>query len=127
SRGEDAPLTAQLSVCKSSNGVVLVSPEAPHTPVKVFCADELKRFDCQILSHIRNYILYSYGECENKSDMYRQMFIRPAYSQFIDKELREFNIKAYQATPEEAKEFLRTLVRTEYEKGCLPSNIIPDY
>jgi len=124
SRGEDAapnPLDCKslseckaLSDCRTQRGVVLVSPEAPHNPVKVFCADELKRFDCQILFHIRNYIRYSYGRCENKDDMYGQIFGRPDCSQ----------VKA-EAIPKEANPYYRTLTRTEYEKGCLPQNFTP--
>jgi hypothetical protein len=119
SHGQEAGLTAQLSVCKKGaeppRGVVLVSPDAPHKPIKVFCADELKRFDCQILAHITNYIFYSYGRCEN-NDMYKQIFGRPACSQVLD-----------QATRNEIRPFINTLLRTEYVKGCLPPNFTPDF
>src|SRR5262249_750041 len=118
SRGEDAapnppPFDCKslseckaLSDCRTGRGVVLVSPEAPDKPIKVFCADELKRFDCQILFHIANYIRYSYGRCENKDDMYGQIFGRPDCSQ----------VKA-QTIPKEVYQNNRTLIRTEYEKG----------
>jgi hypothetical protein len=126
SRGEDAapnsllPECKTLSECKTllecrtQRGVVLVSPEAPHNPIKVFCADELKRFDCQILFHIRNYIRYSYGRCENRDDMYGQIFGKPDCSQ--DKR---------QNIPKEVYQYFRTLDRTEYDKGCLPPNFTP--
>jgi|SRR5215469_5312521 len=132
SRAQEASLTSQLSVCKKGaeppRGVVLVSPEAPHNPIKVFCADELKRFDCQTLSQIVSYINYSYGGCGNNSDMFIQTFGRPACSQLNNKEIAAFNLKVYQAMPVEVKPFFLTLRRTEYEKGCLPPNITPpDY
>jgi hypothetical protein len=103
-----------LSECRTQRGVVLVSPDAPHKPIKVFCADDLKRFDCQILDHIKNYIFYSYGGCENKSDMYGKVFGRPACN-------RDETIPIAEIRP-----FFRTLSRTEYEKGCLPPNFTPD-
>jgi hypothetical protein len=95
--------------------VVLVSPDVSHKPIKLFCADDLKRFDCQILSHIRSYISYSYGRCENKNDMYAQIFGRPDCSQVKE-----------QTIPNEVYPYYRTLARTEYEKGCLPPNYTPD-
>jgi hypothetical protein len=103
-----------LSDCRTQRGVVLVSPETLHTPIKVFCVDELKRFDCQILFHISNYIRYSYGRCENKDDMYGQIFGRPDCSQ----------VKV-EAIPNEVYAYYRTLRRTEYDKGCLPPNFTP--
>ena len=116
SRAEDAAPDPRLSECKPPRGVVLVTPEPPHTQIKVFCADELKRFDCQILSHISNYVLYSNGRCENNNEMYKQIFGRPVCSQ-----------ANAQAIPDDVRQFLRTLIRTEYEKGCLPANVTPDY
>jgi hypothetical protein len=128
SRGDDAAPDPRLSECKPQRGVVLFTPETPHTQIKVFCADELKRFDCQILSYIRNYSLYSYGGCENNDDMFMQTFSRPACSQLKDKEIEAFNRKVYQDIPKEDKLFFFTLRRTEYEKGCLPPNFTPpDY
>jgi hypothetical protein len=116
SHGQDAPPDPRLSQCRAQRGVVLVSPDAAHTTIKVFCADELKRFDCQILSHIREYIFYSHGRCEN-NEMYKPIFGRAACGQVVD-----------QATRNEVRPFLNTLIRTEYEKGCLPPNFAPpDY
>jgi hypothetical protein len=124
--GQDAALTPQLSACNPPKGAVLVSPQTPHTTVKVFCADELKRLDCQILSHLRNYILYSYGSCENKNDMYRQNFSRPSCSELKDKELADFNKKINDAIPAEVWSFVRTIIRTEADKGCLRNNLVVD-
>ena len=115
SRSEEPAPDPRLSECRTQRGVVLVSPEAPHNTIKVFCADELKRFDCQILSHIGAYMLYSYGRCEN-NDMYGRIFGRPACSRVLDQSIRN-----------EIRPFFNTLVRTEYEKGCLPPNFTPDY
>jgi hypothetical protein len=123
SYGQDAAPDPRLSICKPPKegepprGVVLVSPGEPHDQIKVFCADELRRFDCQILSHIRTYISYSYGRCENNNDMFKQIFGRPDCSQVKD-----------QANLTELRPFFLTLIRTEYEKGCLPPNFTPpDY
>ena len=128
SRCEDAAPDPRLSECRTQRGVVLVSPETPHSQIKVFCADELKGFDCQILSHIRNYILYSYGGCKNNDDMFMQIFSRPTCSQLKDKEIDAFNRNLFQAIPKEDKLFFLTVRRTEYEKGCLPPNFTPsDY
>jgi hypothetical protein len=125
--GQDTALSPQLSACKPPRGAVLVSPQTPHTTVKVFCVEELKRLDCQILSHLRNYILYSYGRCENEDDMYKQNFSRPSCSQLKDKELADFNIKVNQAIPDEVWSFVRTIRRTEADKGCLRNNLVVDY
>jgi len=128
SRGEEATLTPLLSACRTQRGVVLVSPEPPHNPIKTFCADELKRFDCQILFQITNYIYYSYGECGNHGDMIKQSFSRPACNGLNAKELSDFNRKAFQTIPDEVKRFFFTLTRIEYDKGCLPPNFTPrDY
>jgi hypothetical protein len=124
SHAQDAALTQQLSACKPPKGAVLVSPETPHTTIKVFCADELKRLDCQILSQIRNYIFYSYGRCESNSDMFMQTFVRPACSQV--KDIDEYNKKVDRAIPDEVWSFIRTIRRTEADKGCLSNNLIVD-
>jgi hypothetical protein len=130
-RGEDAaPDDPRLLECRTKRGVVLLTPEPPHTPLlpKPFCADDLKRFDCQILSQIEYYMLYSYGECENNSDMFMQSYSRPACNQLKDKEIEAFNSKIYRAIPADDKRFFFTLRRTQYEKGCLPPNFAPsDY
>jgi hypothetical protein len=124
--GQDTTLTSQLSVCKPPKGAVLVAPEAPHTTVKVFCSDELKRLDCQILSHLRNYILYSYGRCENEDEMYKQNFSRAVCNQLKGKELEDFNRKVNQAIPDEVWSFVRTIRRTEADKACLNNNLVVD-
>jgi hypothetical protein len=124
SYGQEAAPPPELSRCKSQRGAVLVTPETPHTTVQAFCADELRNFDCQILSHIRNYIIFSYGRCENNDDMYAQIFSRPACSALKGKELSDFNRKVYEAIPDEAWRFVRIIRRIEFEKGCYRYDII---
>jgi hypothetical protein len=128
SRGEDTAPDPRLKGCDPQRGVVLFTPESPHTQIKVFCANELEGFDCQILSHIRNYAFYSYGQCKNNDDMFKHIFSRPACNQLKDKEIEAFNSNVYQGIPREDKLFFLTLRRIEYEKGCLPPNFTPlDY
>jgi len=102
-----------------------VSPEPPHTTVQTFCVDKLREFDCQILSHIRNYIFYSYGVCANQSDMYMQTFTNPACSQV--KDLIEYNTKMYDAIPNKVWTFVGTIRKLEIEKGCRLNNLDINY
>ncbi len=124
-RAGDTPLTAELSQCQPKMGAVLVSPDPPHQKIAVYCLTELKAMDCQILSHIRNYIFYSYGICENTSDMFSQILARPSCSHLSD--LSAHNNSVYDAIPDEVWSFFRTIRKIQSDKKCLSNNLTTDY
>jgi hypothetical protein len=123
SRGKEASLTQSLEGCDPHAGAVFVSPDPPHKVIAKFCSSELKRLDCQILAHLRNYIFYSYGRC-TKNEMYQQFFRRLDCSQVSERDREAYNNNIDKAIPPEVWEFIRVIINIEAEKGCLADNII---
>jgi hypothetical protein len=122
---QEKPLSSELANCTPPGaGAVLVTPEAPHRLLKAFCSSELKTLDCQILSHVRNYIFYSYGRCMNPNGMFDQTLSRASCASIAN--LPEYNSKIDHALSDEVWQFIRGIRKIEAEKGCLADTLIPD-
>lgn len=120
---QDAPLTPLLSKCTPATGAVLVSPEAPRQAIATLCSSELKRLDCQELSYLRNYILYSYGRCMNTNEMYGPTLNRASCRKVED--VRAYNSQVDKTIPDEVWPFIGGIIKIESEKRCLADNLIP--
>jgi hypothetical protein len=118
--GQTEPNIKEKCATLGGDAVSFKDSQNPEKEPTKICADELKQLSCQPLALLRNYLLFSYGVCFNRSPTYKHIFSRPGCESLSAK---DYDDQGYDIIPDADWKMISSIKSVEIQKDCAN----PDY